>query len=350
MRPILTLGRSDKRGLRRVLRDSKLDGDVELAQRCLIVLGWAKGLTADEMAVSFERSLATIYRVRARYESLGVLGLLDRRVDNGERKVDEEFLARLRELVAKSPIDFGRKRSTWTRELLLLEMEKQTGVRVSTRTLARCLRTIGAKWKRGRPTLRCPWPRKRRLERLRKIRRLVDRIGPEEVVVYEDEVDIHLNPKIGPDWMLCRQQKLVLTPGKNVKRYMAGALDRTTGEVHFVEGERKASLLFISLIRLLADRYRTLKRIHVILDNYVIHDSKATRRFLQSLEGRIVLHFLPPYCPGDNPIEGLWKELHANVTRNHRCSTIGELMRNVRSFMKRAAPYPRSRFAQRATG
>ena len=33
--------------------------------------------------------------------------------------------------------------------------------------------------------------------------------------------DIHLNPKIGPDYMLRGTQKWVLTPGKNRKRYLA---------------------------------------------------------------------------------------------------------------------------------
>ena len=47
----------------------------------------------------------------------------------------------------------------------------------------------------------------------------------DEVALYEDEVDIHLNPKIGPDWMVASQQKEVLTPGKNLKRYLAGAID-----------------------------------------------------------------------------------------------------------------------------
>lgn len=350
MRPILTLGRSDKRVLRRLRRQARRDGDVELVQRCLIVLGWAKELAADVMAVTFDCSLATIYRVRARFESDGFLGLMDRRAGNGQRKLGEDFLARLSDLVGKSPADFGRKRPTWTRELLALQMAKETGVRVSSRTLGRALRLIGAKWKRGRPCLLCPWPRRKRLARLRTIRRLVDEMAPDEVVLYEDEVDVHLNPKIGPDWMLRRQQKLILTPGKNMKRYLAGALDWKTGEVLFVEGERKTSLLFTSLIQLLAARFSHCRRVHVILDNFVIHDSKITRRFLQSLDGQVVLHFLPPYCPGDNPIEGLWKELHANVTRNHRCSTIVELMRNVRGFMRKVGPYPRRRFVQQKTG
>ena len=48
---------------------------------------------------------------------------------------------------------------------------------------------------------------------------------------------------------------------------------------------------------------------------------------------RIKLHFLPPYCPDHNKIERKWKDLHAAVTRNHRCGTIEELMSNVERWL-----------------
>ena len=41
-------------------------------------------------------------------------------------------------------------------------------------------------------------------------------------------------------------------------------------------------------------------------------------------------HFLPPYCPDDNRIERCsGGELHANVTRNHCCRDIEQLMNEV---------------------
>jgi len=49
------------------------------------------------------------------------------------------------------------------------------------------------------------------------IRRLEARASADEPVLYSDEVDIHLNPKIGGDWMLAGQQRRILTPGKNQK-------------------------------------------------------------------------------------------------------------------------------------
>jgi hypothetical protein len=41
-----------------------------------------------------------------------------------------------------------------------------------------------------------------------------------------------------------------------------------------------------------------------------------------------------PYCPDHNRIERLWLDVHANVTRHHRCKTIEELMLHVANFLR----------------
>jgi transposase len=41
------------------------------------------------------------------------------------------------------------------------------------------------------------------------------------------------------------------------------------------------------------------------------------------------------YCPDDNRIERTWEDLHANVTRNHKCRDMSQLMRNVRAWLRR---------------
>jgi len=47
-----------------------------------------------------------------------------------------------------------------------------------------------------------------------------------------------------------------------------------------------------------------------------------------------LLHLLPPYCRDDNRIERVWLDLHANVTRNHRCKSMRELMAHVAALMR----------------
>ena len=121
------------------------------------------------------------------------------------------------------------------------------------------------------------------------------------MAVYLDEVDIHLNPKIGLDWMNRGTQKQVVTPGQNVKRYLCGAMDAETGLLTWVKAERKNSLLFVAMLGKLTKVYPD-RVIHVVLDNYVIHDSKVSRSAVAAWGGRIVLYFLPRYCPQENKI------------------------------------------------
>ena len=156
-----------------------------------------------------------------------------------------------------------------------------------------------------------------------------------EVAVYEDEVDVHLNPKIGLDWMGLGQQKEVVTPGKNEKRYLAGAMDVRTGEIHWVEAAKKDRWLFFDLLKTLTVIYAQAKVIHVILDNYGIHKSDVVAIALANFACRVRLHFLPPYSPEHNRIERTWQDLHANVTRNHRCKNMTELMSEVRYYLRK---------------
>ena len=80
--------------------------------------------------------------------------------------------------------------------------------------------------------------------------------------------------------------------------------------------------MFLDLLhKLVTETYRDARRVHIILDNYGIHDSQQVQLALKlAAASRIKLHFLPPYCPDHNRIERLWKDLHDNVTRNHRCA------------------------------
>jgi transposase len=100
-----------------------------------------------------------------------------------------------------------------------------------------------------------------------------------------------------------------------------------------VESARKNSALFVALLQHLLQSYAYVTVIHVILDNYRIHDSKIVQAALRGFGGRIQLHFLPPYCPKANKIERIWEDLHANVTRNHTCPNLPALMEGVHYYL-----------------
>lgn len=320
----------------RLIREMRRCSDAKQKLRYLIIINLLNRKTVAETVAAIHVGRSTVYDVARRFRERGEAGLIDGREENGDRKLDERYLATLYEVVQSSPQDHGWRRPTWTREMLVGTLRQETGVTINVATMSIALKTIGARRGRPKPTVKCPWAKRAKDRRLRGIQQLIEQLPADEVAVYEDEVDIHLNPKIGLDWMVTGQQKEVVTPGKNQKHYLAGAQDVRTSEVLWVEGEQKKSILFICLLWELLQRYPNAKIIHVILDNYSIHSTAQVAVSLATPKGkRIQLHFLPPYCPDHNKIERTWKDLHDNVTRNHRCPDLRRLLCEVRAYLKR---------------
>lgn len=69
---------------------------------------------------------------------------------------------------------------------------------------------------------------------------------------------------------------------------------------------------------------------HWVLDNFRIPSSRAVEAARPRWGARVVFPFLPPYCPDENRMERVWKDLHDNVTRNHTCRSMEEFMGRVR--------------------
>jgi transposase len=315
--------------------------DAGIRSRALIVLHAAAGKSTAQIADAVGYDPSAVLKVLHRVAVEGEDGVRDHREDNGYTKVDDGMWGTLATLLVASPEDYGWARPTWTQELLGRQLGRETGVRVSISTVGRMLAQLGARWGMARPTVACPLGTRAQARRVQELETRLATLPPGEEAFYEDEVDIHLNPRIGRDWMLPGDQKTVLTPGQNQKHYLAGALHTRTGQVLWVGNGRKNSYLFLHLLRKLADAFPDAPKLHVVLDNYGIHASRLVQWALtEEFHGRIVLHFLPPYSPEHNRIERLWRELHANVTRNHRCATLAVLLRRVASFLRRVSPYP----------
>jgi transposase len=329
-----TIPRLDRAARRRLIHRGRKTRDPHTALRFLMIAKLGQGLSRQQVARDLACVPSTVVKAARRFTEAGEEGLLDQRAFNGFPKVDAHFKEELERVLLSVPTEFGWLRTNWTRELLGRELERRGLPRVAACTMGRALFAIGARLGMPKPTVACPWDSARRKRVVAKLRRLARNATVEEPVLYEDEVDVHLNPKIGRDWMPRGHRRYVVTPGQNKKRFVAGALNATTRKLTWVDAPSKASELFHKLVWKLLGEYRHARRIHFILDNYIIHSSKRTKRFLAQFGDRVVLHFLPPYCPDDNRIERVWLDLHANVTRNHRCRTMEELMVQVVAFLR----------------
>jgi transposase len=293
------------------------------AMRCRIILFLAQEHSALEVQQKVGCVRSSVYTTFYRFEERGVDGLRDKRLVCKPSKATAEVREQLLGYLDQVPKDYGWQRSTWTLELLSRQLHTDTQVQITPSHLRQVLKQEKCRRGRPRPALRIPVQGRRKI--LGDLAQLVQKSSPDEEVLYVDEADIDLNPRIGLTYMKRGQQQLVLTPGQNVKYYIAGALNARTGNILYSHGTRKNSSLFISLLEVLQKAYRRARKIHIILDNYIIHKSRQTDHALKALGGKIHLHFLPPYSPEHNPIERLWKQLHDNVTRNHQHKTMASL-------------------------
>src|SRR5262249_20394977 len=157
-------------------------------------------------------------------------------------------------------------------------------------------------WKRAKLVAKDDDPQ--RVEKLARIRLAFERLRADTAFFFADELDISLLPKVGYQWMPKGAQVEILTPGTNEKRYLAGALDLSTGRIEHCVWYRKVTGLFLDLLATLDRAYPAPAFTHltVVADNAQIHHAGAVEKWLAAHPRFELLH-LPTYCPRGNPIE-----------------------------------------------
>ena len=107
-------------------------------------------------------------------------------------------------------------------------------------------------------------------------------------VIYEDESDIHLLPTLRSAWMLQGKQLCVPTPGANQKKSVFGALDHCIGAFIHRVFDRKRATEFLEFLAYIVAQYPT-ERIHIILDNFSIHEARSAGMACQSSTSKTLL-------------------------------------------------------------
>jgi transposase len=155
------------------------------------------------------------------------------------------------------------------------------------------------------------------------------------LILYEDEMDLDWNPRTTRVWAPKGQPLRVMTPGKNEKRTVFGAVS-VEGRLCYSIQERKRSLEFIAFLKYVLGRVADGgQRVLMILDRYGIHIAKVVARFVEATGGRLRLLWLPCYCPNDNPQEKIWSRLQRAALHNCYHDSLGEREAVTRRYLAR---------------
>jgi transposase len=200
-----------------------------------ILLLCAAQRTPTEIAAVLFCSRSTVYRVVAAYRAGQWNELGEEETSDAvrpRRRASVLSPALKRSVVAilhSVPRLCGWCRTRWSCATSAGELYIRRTIAVSAETIRRWLHAVDWEWKRAK--LRAKDDDPQRVEKLARIRYAWEQLRAGVPLFFADELDIHLLPQVGSQWMPKGTQVEVLTPGTNEKRYWGGALELTPGTI-----------------------------------------------------------------------------------------------------------------------
>jgi transposase len=313
----------------------KRKNDLHTWTRIMVVLLFLREPTLSVCKIGrcYQTSRRSVYRWVKAYQAGGMQAL------RTQVPVPTSLGSRLRSilpiLLQLSPSFFGLARTTWTSDALAVTLHKTFSLQCHPAHVRRILRSAGFTWSRARPI---PKRIAGRQELLAVLRERLERLPDDVDILFSDEADIHLNPKIGFGWTRRGQQREVRTPGTNQKAFVVGAQSARSGALWVRQIERKTGEQFFEFLNWLALQHLPGKRWVLVLDNAAIHKGERLRAWLESNPQAEII-FLPGYSPDANSIELVWRAVKLAVVYNHSCSSLEELMDRVFAYFQQHGPF-----------
>jgi transposase len=298
-----------------------LHGPHRLACRQIMIVLSLHGWPPTQIAELLGYNPATVRRWIHRYHHHGVAGLADRPRPGRPRLGSANLGGRIRRLLAQP--------GAWTIPRLWQYLGRPA---VSPRTLHRRAREV-ARWRRPRLVAKGDPDRE---QVLTTVRQAIAELPPGAVVLAEDETHVNLLPWVRATWILTGQRQRVMTPGKNRRRTIFGAVDVASGRWFYQVARKAVSAGFIAFLEQLQQAYPTAPLVAVICDNVIIHHSKIVQRWLATHPRILVVHGAR-YSPHDNPVERVWGSLKRALANNPTLTMAGRI-RQVHAFFRARAP------------
>ena len=131
-------------------------------------------------------------------------------------------------------------------------------------------------------------------------------------IYFWDESGFRADEVRGRTWGVRGQTPVVAVPGQRQSVSAASAVT-ARGAFWFVtyKGALNAAL-FVTFLRKLMKHRR--KPLMLILDNLPAHKGPLVRAYVDSLKGKLQLHYLPGYAPELNPDELVWSHVKRTGT------------------------------------
>jgi transposase len=288
-----------------------------VATRAVMILLSAGGTPASQIAQLLHCDPRTVRRWIARHDAEGLAGLPDRPRTGRPRLGSPRLGDRIRRLLATP--------KAWTTTRIWRALGRPP---ISLRTMYRRVREQ-ARWSTPRLIAKsepdhdiiCAG-----------ISDQIAELPCGSVVLAEDETHLDLPARVRACWMPHGLRHHVMTPGKNIRRTLHGALNLATGAWHHHVSVHNVSVVFCYFLEQLLSAYPNAPVVAAICDNGGTHFSGITNRWLAE-HPRLLLIRGARYSPQDNPVERIWAVMKQHIA-NTAPATIADRVRQAHAFFR----------------
>ena len=239
----------------------------------------------------------------------------------------------VRKIVGSCPDQLQLPYARWTREAVVMLLERDLGLSVSVWTAGRYLRSWGMTPRK---------PVRRAYERdsvavvawLNDIYPAIARRAKAEgaEVHWGDEMGFRSDYQGGRSWGLRGTTPVIPGTGQRFRCNMISTITNKGRLAFMLFRENFDTPVFV---RFLARLVRHVgRKIFLILDGHSVHKAAATRRWLERHRDQIEIFFLPTYAPELNPDELLNHDVKVNALGRRRPATRTQMIDGVRSYLR----------------
>ncbi|WP_251973654.1 IS630 family transposase [Sphaerotilus microaerophilus] len=274
-----------------------------------------EGFAAADVARLFGVTSRAVYKWVAAFSEGGQNALAAKSGAGRPLKLNEEQLRWIADTVRdNTPDQLKFEFGLWTLSMIGALIERQFGMKLSLPTLSKAMRLLG--FTTQRPVHRAyeqdpvlvsqwwasDWPQ---LQATAKV------LGAQ--ILFADEAGMRSDYHAGTTWAPQGQTPVVRSTGKRVSVQMISAVS-ANGQLHFMlhEGRTTAEVFVKFLRQLMTDRTQ---KVILVVDGHSIHKAGIVQEYVNSTDGLLRLHYLPPYSPQLNPDEQVWKNVKERVSK-----------------------------------
>lgn len=280
--------------------------DKRLADRIKSVVLLGTGWTVSEIAEALLLDEDTVRTYSQKYQQGGLDALLMMRHKGSVPKLDSKQLESL---------DEHLQEHTYTRvKDIVAHVEQTYGIPYTLQGMTDLLKRLDYVYKKPKKLPGKHPDVETQLEFVDRYNELKQAKGKEDPVYFMDGVHPQHNSVAAHGWIKRGTTKTLESNTGRQRLNINGAVNIDRLHVVTEFDERVNAQSTIALLKKLIRKHHKAKTIYVICDNARYYRSRLVREFIAGT--KIVLIFLPPYCPNLNLIERLWKYFRKEVLYN----------------------------------